>query len=407
MTGIHLTLIDLDTPTARALGRRNQRPDTAVITVRPDTRRPAWLARDLLAAVGIRHSRSGQTRRDADDRQLVPVWLHAHQVRDVIVVGVESLPAPLLPELIELATLADTTLWLVADHLLPGAITDVLADWPIHPCPPTAFRDRWLADTPDTPDQHAAPRAPDDELPELLPAADFTLFRATARRQLPDAAFDAVDARWQAALDAALDALTERTDPAQVLRDAVGRCQSAAAVTITTRAVQAAAWRHGHHLRVDLDALLAHDDHAPVAAADDPATWEQLHTYRQPVRQAGCALTLLGVAPTQQLDLTLDDLDLKRPALHVDGRWRPLPERACPTLHALRASRLAAGAQGTDPLMARMDGQPVSARTLADAVNAVRQETGLRLTVGQVERDFLPTTRWARRRHVTCTALDV
>jgi hypothetical protein len=406
---IRLTLLDLNTATARALAGCADRPGVAVITVRPDTRREAWLARDLLSAAGIRHSRSGQTRRDADDRQLAPMWLHAHDIRDVLVVGVEALPAKLLPELVELTALAAARLWLVTDHVLPDTLTDTLADWPVTPCAPDDFTRRWLTGAAiDQPSEARQPLSPaGDGLPADVPQVDFAVFRATARRQLPAEEFAAVDARYLDVLEAALQALDDGSYPVEVLRDALSRCASTTATTVTTRAVQAAAFRAGHHLRASLESLLACEDHAPVAAADDAATWRQLHTYRQPFRQASCALTLLGLPLATQRALRMADLDVDTPALRIDGCWRELPAAARPTLRALQLSRLAAGASDRDPLLARMDGQPVTERSLADAATAVRQETGLRLMSGRVEREHIPTDRWARSRGVQATTLEV
>lgn len=405
---IQLTLMDLDTAGARALAACNDpAAGTAVITVRPGIRRPGWLARDLLTAVGVRHDVSGQTGRDADDRALAALWLHAHGLRDVIVVGLEALPADLLPELIELTTLSGTSLWLIADQVLPDDLTSVLADWPVQPCPPQQFSARWLTAA-DTPPADADPvPAPSTPLPPVVPLVDFTVFLATARRQLSVSDFAAVEQRYVAERDAALEQVAAGAAPVQVLRTALGQCRSASAAAVTVRAVQAAAFRHRVHLRVRIDMLLALDDYAPVAAAADPQTWELLHTYRQPLRQAACALTLAGLSPTEQAQLLLGDLDPLAPAVRVQGSWRALPDAARPTLVALLASRRVVGAGDRDLLLARLDGSPVGPRTLPDMVATVQRETGVRLTVGQVERVPEPTARWARRRGITVSTLEV
>jgi hypothetical protein len=367
------------------------------------------VARGLLAAVGVRHDVSGRARRDTDDRQLAAMWLNAHGIRDLIAVGVEALSGDPLAELVELTTLAGAQLWLVADHILPDLVADELSAWPLGPCPPAQFHSRWLAAAPEV--AGAAPTTSRGSVAATpmpaVPTVDFPVFLATARRSLPADEFAAVERRYIAERDAALAAIHTGTDPIEVLRSALERCPDEPTVTVTVRGVQAAAFRCCRHLRVDVTAVLGCGDFAPVAAADDPGTWRLLHAYRQPERQTACALTLASASLTDQRALTIADIDPDRPAVRIDGDWKPLPAGARPALHALLMARRAAAAADTDPLLARLDRSEVTTRALADVVNAVQRETGVRFTVGQLEREAVTTDSWARRRGITVSALEV
>jgi hypothetical protein len=308
MTSIQLTSLRPDTTLARRLGRLNA-PDqgTVAITVRPDTRRSGWLSRDLVAALGVRHDVTGQSRRDTDDQQLAPVWLDAYTIRNLLVIGAEALTDDLVHELVDIASLAALDLWLVADHTVPEPLTDALSDWPVTACPPDRFVARWLPDSTDSDITLIASPAP-SPLPEVVPQADFTVFRATARRQLPAEQFAVVDNLYRATTSDVADALGDGRHPLEALRTALAGASSPSETTVTARAVQAAAFVAGWHLRIDLPALLAHSDQLRAAAVDDPRVWRQLRAYRQPHRQVVCALTLVGVAPALQQQALLGDL---------------------------------------------------------------------------------------------------
>lgn len=407
MATIHLTLLRPDTAQARRLAALNA-PDRGVvaITVRPDTRRPGWIARDLLAALGARGDVSGQPRRDADERQLAPIWLHAHDIDDVIVIGAEALSGDIVQELAEIATLAAANLWLVADHIIPDALTDALEGWPVVPVAPEAFHTRWDSDgAPADVDVPEVTCASHDGLPTVVPEVDFTVFRATARRQLPATAYAAVERRYDDEFTDARMRLGNDRDPLEVLRDALQRCATAAAVTVTVRAIQAAAFTRRVHLRVKLDSLLAHDDHQRVATSEDPETWRLLAAYRLPLRQAVCALTLLGVPMDKQQRARVAELDPTGTTLLTAEQTFTLPAGAAPALRALLLTRLAAGAAPTDPLLADLDGTSPGARAFASIVAAAQRELGIRLVSGQVERAATPTTAWARRRGITTTTI--
>lgn len=402
MSAIHLTVLPLDTPTARTLARRNDlEGGTVVVTVRPDTRRAGWIARDLLAAVGIRHDASGVGRRDSDDRQLAATWLAAHEVDDVIVIGVEALPEGLIDELVDVTSLADAALWLVADHTLPERLTDTLADWPVMPCPPNEFRDRWLTAT-----AVDGPGNVTDELPFEVPQVDFTTFRASCRYLLNPERFAEADRRYRQQMVAAAARLDAGVDAIEVVRDAVECSRSRAATTVAVRAVQAAAFVRGIHVKVDLAALLAHDDHVPAATAARPNSWTALRAYRQPHRQAVCMLSMVGLAPTDIQTVTLADLDQDLAVISFGGRSWQIPDQARPMFRALRSTRRAAAAGRGDVLVADLDGTPVTERAIARFVATVPRELGFRIDVGQVERTRAATASWARRRGIHTARLD-
>lgn len=408
MGPINLTVMPLNTADARRLADCNA-PDRGivVITIRPDTRRIGWIARDVLTAVGVRHDVSGRVRSDSDDYQLAATWLDAHDVTDLIVVGIEMLPAELLPELIDLTTLAGSALWLVADHRLPATTTELLTDWPTATLGPVPFASRWLSPTTEPEPEPANAPLPDDSgLPAAVPYADVAVFRASCRQLLEADEFAAVDERYLAAFDAADSALGAEADLCEVVRDAVLACRSCVETTVTVRAVQAAAFRRGTYLKIDLPTLLAHDDHVRAAAAGDPASWRSLRAYRHPHRQSICALTLLGASPTQLQATSVADLADDTTTLTINGRELPIPCAARPVLRALKTTRMAVAAADDEPLVADLAGSPVSERAMANVIGRVPAELGFRLDVGQIHRTPPAAHVWANRRGIRITELE-
>lgn len=408
MPPVHLTVLALDTDTARRLAATNDLGQRVVtITVRPDTRRAGWLARDLLTAVGVRHDVSGRSKSDRMDQQYAALWLAAHNIGHVLVVGVDALRPDLLDELVDLTSLSDATLWLVADHTVPERTVETLQSWPLTPVPPKEFTSRWLADVAHGPAvREVAPPAVQAALPPL-PRTDFALFRAACRDLLQPDEFAQVDVVWVARLRAARQRLSQGDEPLEVLRAAVEASSDEGGLMAAVRAVQTAAFQTGTHLKVDLAALLAHDDHVPAANAEAAATWVRLRAYRQPHRQVACALAVAGLAIDEQLQATVGDLAEDGSSLRAGARQVAVPQLAQPAFRALRTSRLLSGAGPDGPLLADLEGAPAGARAVASMIASVPAELGLRLTTGQVERAHVPTATWARRRGIRADQVGV
>ena len=137
------------------------------VSVRPDLRRGAAVAADVLTAMGKHLTWHGKGRNENDDLQLALSWMHAHETSDLIIANAQHAPAHTLNALRDLAANAGVPLWLL--HRSP--IDDAKLDKINH----MSTRSGSLCDVP--------PHLPAASLPiavarlaVIVPDADFPTF---------------------------------------------------------------------------------------------------------------------------------------------------------------------------------------------------------------------------------------
>ena len=353
---------------------------TVVVAVRPGMRHTGWLARDLLAAVGKRFTVAAKGRDTDRDWQLVPLWYAAHQITDLIVTGAQALAPKLLDALLAHTRTPPVRLWLLADNHLPDDIAEALGLWPTRRATLEQFTTRWRAHhanrlTAARPNETAA------ALDTPLPASDFPTFRADCRRLLDPDTFAQVDQRYRHAFAQARQTLADRprdaANYARLAHELLDDCATTAEMTIAIRALQATAFLAGDHLHVHLPALLAAGEHMPTAARRNPATWQRLRCYRQPLTGAACALAAAGLDLTQMRQLTIDAISAHGHRVQLPDETRTIEPAAAPLLAAQQLQRRAAGAPGHAPLFVDSNDQPLAPRRFADAINRAATEAGV------------------------------
>lgn len=171
------------------LGRRHDLDRGVVVCLpRPGAGPGAVLAEDLLVALGKLPgclAAEGLSRRGPD---LAELWLAAEQVRELVVLHADRLPAPCWGELARVAAAAQSRLWLVAHRTPAAAHRAALAAGTTTAWPWSSA----LATLPSPTIGTAEGDDPDYGFP-AVPDVEFPLFRAAARRLLAPDAFARVD----------------------------------------------------------------------------------------------------------------------------------------------------------------------------------------------------------------------
>lgn len=382
-------------------------PDRGLVVagVPPDMRRSYPLTWELLEALGTMHGITGAGRDEDLNWELVAAWLLAHDVEHLVLVDAQWLPPRLLPEVIGLATVTGTNLWLVAHIPTSDEYVAALATWPTTTADPRQLV-QVVGDGLTPPDLRPEP----EDFPPL-PADSYLTFRAEARRRLAPEQFAVVDRHlrdayraagaWFSALE---DGSVGEDAVLSYLRQRIERCACAEEIVVEVRGLQVAGHHAGWLVSADVDRLVATAQTAPAAAVWSPRTWRRLRAYREPYRGAVCALVARQLPLDAVSAVTLDDVAADGSVVTVDGEQVDLPPGADLFLRAQVVYRRIQGATGPDLLFATEAG-PMATRYLADAVRAVLGDLGVALFSQQVERATIDPKRWARRWGLAVQAL--
>ena len=403
---ITLTVADSDRDHVRYLAAVN-RPDLGVLSVRirPDMKRFGWLTRDILAADGVDLNLSGSGQYNLEEADIVPARLAVEGITDLIVTGVEAIGKH-LTETILLAYAARLHLWLVADHVLPASVADVLEHWPVNIIDQATFDKHWTART-DVAPSHAAET--DDRWPNRVPASDFPTFLNDSRMLLNSTHAALVATCWNKTRARTCQALAEADDPNEATITDILRTELAAighlsqAITVA-RAVQATAFDNGWHVRIDLETFRAAGDHTVAISRRDPNTWQMLRRYVTPLRPAACAALAAGGDTTTLRKVTVGDLSDDGSIIHTEDGPLAIPPGGRQFLATLKLQRISDGDAGSHPLFATGDWSVPERRFAGYAADAAI-ELGVTVTAGRYAPRSDTHRRWLRRHGVTITPL--
>ena len=409
--GIYLTVAASGSGHVRFLSGLND-VNAGVVSVRarPATRRTGWLSREVLSALGKSFEVAGKGRNAQEDTALVPVWLAAHEVTDLLVAGVEVLSLDHLHHLAALASGLRLRLWLVADHVASEAIHSLAAAWPVTPVPQDRFDAHWSAATNAREPAESPPTGP-EAWPAEVPLADFPVFLAEANSRLTPDAAAAVGLRFLEAfseagrlLDSVVDDLTEDTASEAIRRMLRGCATRSEMVTVVT-AFQAAAFHRRWLVLVDRDSLLSSGSGHLAALASNPQTWVKLRAYRQPYRAAVCALNAADLDLTTLRRLSVGAVSHDGTTLEVAGVAVVVPAGSEVFIRAQLLLRIADGAKSDSPLFASRTGQLLGVRTLAGALDAAARELGLVFSAGLTRTTRTPK-QWRQRHGISVQSLE-
>ncbi|MGY1810644.1 helix-turn-helix domain-containing protein [Blastococcus sp. SYSU D00669] len=392
------------------------------VRVRPGIRTTDWLTRDLLAALGVDLQAAGNGRNADQNLQLLPVRLIARHITDVLVTGAESLTPTMLTDLVLLTAAARARLWLVTAPPVQETLSLALADW----CPTEVnvsdagdWWPRLIADAEQVPRAAADDDESADDVtaspaePQRLPLVDATTLLAAARRLLPPAEAEWVNARLRTAVEDAGEALAAAADDpdqttdrvAHWLLDRYDRAGTLPQFLTDVRGLQVAGLWQGLLIQVDVPALLGTAAAAPSASARTPEVWQRLRAYRLPVRGAACALAAAGLGSTAICGVTLTDTAADGGTVIVAGRVVPIEPNAASYVAEQRLLRLAAGAPLDAPLLTKSNGNPLNDKGLARMLSGARSEVGVVVTSRLVERNAPSGATTLRRWGLTITAI--
>lgn len=370
-----------------------------VAAVPPDIRRGYELTWELLEALGKQGDVSGAGREETLNWEVLAAWLLAHGVEHIVLVDAQWLRRSMLEDVIDLAAVTGATLWLVAQYPLEDQYEEAVGYWPIEPATPMD-----LATMLEATRSEVQP-ATEPDFPEV-PSDNFVSFRSQARRQLDEDAFALVDERYRSAFGAAVEWFAHNmgsiSEPSvlSLIRAQLHACACADEMMTVLRGIQAAAFRAGWLVSVELARLVATAERAAAAAIHSPATWVRLRAYREPFRGAACALAACELSLDAMSLMTLADVAADGSNVQADTGGGvvtvEVPEGASIYMRALVQHRVIQGASEDDLLFVR-DDTTLESKYLADAIRCPITEVGVPLYSQQVERADLDPKRWSRR----------
>jgi hypothetical protein len=378
----HRRLLDSNDPTS---GR-------AVATVTPGGRRTTWLASDILTALGARRNVTGGVgTKQNDDWDLVPIWLEAHRIDQLVILQAQRLHLPVLDALLELAAETPTTVVLAPEGPLTSQALKLID--PYEPMPVDG-RELLTAPSP-APAEVAAPFP-------TVPRTDFPTFRADCRATLPADEFAVVDDRYRTALgqaSATFDHVEPDGETVMAVYDGLAdTCRTTDELLVAARALQAAAFRAGSYVRVDVDTYLVAANTMPTSARRTPQVWRQVAAYPRPWVGAAITATAAGIAPTDIVELTVDQLaDDGTSIHHPDGTSTSIDPHAQVYVRALKIQHQRTGASPDAVAFVDTRSRPVTLRAVCDMLATARLELGIPTVHGRVQRRPSPaTTRLGR-----------
>ncbi|MFC6238020.1 hypothetical protein [Longivirga aurantiaca] len=358
--------------------------------IRPNLKRSAVIAGDMLSALGKRRDVAGKGRNENQDVALALAWLDAYDISALVALDAQNLTRLTLGHLVALAKAASLPLWLLHRPPRSDNFERILARAKAHPM-------RYS----DVPQPSMRQPATGVRLGFGLDDASripFDRFRTTLEASTDSETYRAVEAHFGHTWAHCDDTLDRDGATIDVLANLVewvtGTAPHDDALVIGIRALQLAAWHHDIYLKTDTPVLLCSSERQLV----DPITIdEDLVGYRQPHRAIVVALAAQQVGILQMLALTLDDVapDGLRLGAH---RTVPLLDNTARAAKAQTDLRRRSGAEGKDKLL------PLSDRAVSTALNQASLDFGICVHGRRADRHVHPR-RWLSRLGITATAL--
>ena len=359
----------------------NTDPATRIVTATGRPTRHAWtMGQTILAAMGARLDLYGSGRRHGEDLELLQAWLHAYDVRTLVIRHATNIHnLDLLDDLLHVTTAAGADLALTCDE----TVGQPLAAWvdersgridpdfaPLRRRLARAARTTNASPVDDNPvGDNAA-----DDFPMFLPRVDFYAFRARCRDTLTPTQHQRVDDIYRAVFKSvAADPYATHEEATRRLTELFADASHVGKALVSVRAAQAAMFTNGILLKVNLDYFLNAINDGENRRLTQ-AEVRSLRAYRTPWRAVATLLRDADVTRDQITALTLanvtengDLTGITHAPMHPDARAY---------LRALRTFRLIQGAHPTSPLINesnRYIGQ-AQRRASADLNHPQRQE---------------------------------
>lgn len=373
---------DFDPPSAAAWGTSM---GAVWIHVRPNLRRGAAVAADLLSALGKDLSWHGKGRNEQSDRALAVAWIRAMGAQDIVVSNAQHAPESALRFLATLSQECGTTTWLLYRAPIRDTTLGLIHSLASH-------SDDWAAVPLPEPGNHT-PVTTSNCIPFPVPAVDFLSFQRAA----------AASEEWSEALRVFSDQLNISHlslldhPSAAGIHSLVARllvqAHGTSELISRLRACQLAAWKAGHLLSIDFSTLPPSQElpTTPLAELD-----QALMRYRQPQRIVVNSLCARGIplAEVQRLTLAEATQDPTLPRL-VDRPTNALTTATEALVHLRRQE----GASEDAFLLVQ------DAKTLATYVTHAIADTGINIAGRRVERVH-EISKWLKQLGLTVRPLS-
>ena len=358
--------------------------------IRPNLKRSAVIAGDILAGLGKRRDVAGKGRNENEDVALVIAWLSAYDITALVATESQNLTRLTLAHLVALAKAAAVPLWLL--HRPPRSddfirqLTRVRA----HPLR--------LGDVPRPQTRTPSTGSRTGLGLDLGSAAPFDRFRSSLRNTLPADSYAQIEEHFTATFTRC-DEVLDRDGPtpdviARLVETLMATAPLDDALIVYVRALQLAAWHHDVYIKTDVPALLASSERQLV----DPITIDEaLVSYRQPPRALVVALAAQQVAVAATLAITVADA-CECSALLVGNRTVRLLEYTDRARRAQLELRRRQGARPSDPLIQLTD------RAVSTALNYAALDFGITVHGRRAERHAYPR-RWLNRLGISISPL--
>lgn len=350
--------------------------------LRAGVSRIGWLANDLIVALGkttgIGFGADGWAVASAH----LVAWLVAEDIEHLVVGYAEMLPISQLVAITHLASLAEISLWVVAD----GGTTDTLAvfadEFGTGRIEADEFGHHLLATK--EPRVSAADSGKQSSFPATVPEDTFLTFLAAARSTMADDAFSQVLELYTIAFDDTMQWLDEHPsvptelDVTRHLSSLLARKGTLANVTTALRGVQAAGFRRGLLIRLDARRFLNRMTETRGAIDLHEEEWQLLSSNGNTRQCAIAVLAAVGMSVAEIHALPADHVAPDATEVRTPKHTYPVPEAARPLLLAQLLYRTSAG-DPTDPSLlagGRRD-STLTVRGVSKAIDELARTTGL------------------------------
>ncbi|KRF29460.1 hypothetical protein [Phycicoccus sp. Soil802] len=357
------------------------------IEVRPDLKRSAALAGDILTALGKRRDVAGKGRNENEDIALAIAWMQAYAITALVATEAQRLNPLVLRQLTTIAKSANVPLWLL--HRAPRSDSFVRALERRHAHP------RHLDEVPPPRTWHPTVGAR-PTLAVSLPKVGFHQFLTACHATLPPKALDRVLLRHASTANHCHEVM--QRDGAEVdviarLAEGILRPAPQDDLLITDiRALQLAAWHRDVYLKTDVTQLVASPERQLI---DAHSVDQALVAYRQPQRAIAVTLTMHQVGVRTISGLRLHDAQADGTSITLpDGRPLELPEHSAAALRALVTLRTNNAGGGATPLLNSPE------RAVSQMLNDANTDLNVRVHGRRAERHVHPNC-WLRKLGLT------
>ena len=309
--------------------------------------RDTWLYNDTLRGLGKTYQHSSLTGYSSAAAYSI-AWLVAEGIDRVVLYDASCASPKDLVAYAQLATAYGIDLHIVSDGVTPDALRKHLQR--LDPVPLAAEA---LVAIIDGARQPSAPPPGRADLLAEVPIVDPLHFRATCRHLLSAEEFGPVDAVYRGAFAEAvhIDFTLGEELVAHAIYALLADSDDPSSHIITVKAVQAAAFRAGWHVAVDLNRMLGHIGPMTMRRHLDDEKWALLYSAVRPSSTALAGLAAAGAEPSRLHLLTGDNVASDGSEAIVDGQHLEIPAAAHKALRAQHVARELFGRTPTDAFL--------------------------------------------------------